>query len=438
MAGMEIDHLHTSGVSDATLQAHIAQISSYRDQLKMVVKDGGYNSPESLLALLDDGDLSGSILAIRSKLGEGSLTDVVVVGMGGSARGSRAVYDLLADNGSPALHTIDTVDAHSIGRLLRSLQVRKPQIDQIAVCIVSKSGGTTETLVNANVLLGKLGDVFSPEAVQERTVVVTQPGSELEKHARKMGVQSISIPEQVSGRFSVFSAAGLLPLALAGIDTDELVAGSVKLRDACLSGRPVSDPAAALAAIVYAHMQESTRILNHYFFTPRAAALGSWTRQLYAESLGKRKNTRGEPIFSGVYPVTSIAPRDLHADFQLQLGGPKNFFTIFVREQETIRDLNEEITDAGLLPDSLSYLKGRNLGDLYQALSEATLESYRKDERPYVDIRIPRYGASQVGQLMLLEELVVMYLGHLLGINTFNQPQVEKYKDIARAKMDQN
>lgn len=440
MAGMQIDHLHTSGVSDAALQTHISRISSYRDQLKEVMREDGYNSPESLLSLLDDTNLQESLTSLHSELGGDDITDVIVVGMGGSARGSRAVYDLLtdADASTAKLHTIDSVDTVSIGELLRGLRRRKPQINEIAICVVSKSGNTTETLANANVLMGKLGEVFAAESIFERTVVVTQPGTKLSAHAKRQGMKTLQIPEQVSGRFSVFSAAGLAPLALTGIDVRSLVEGATRLRDTCLSGRPVGDPAAAVASILYTHMSESTRILNHYYFTPRASGLGTWTRQLYAESLGKRKNTRGEPLFSGIYPVTSIAPRDLHADFQLQLGGPKNFFTIFVREQDSYGDLEESIADAGLLPERLKYLEGQKLGDLHRALQEGTVETFRDDNRPFIDIRIPRFDATRVGQLLLLEELVVMYLGHLLEINTFNQPQVEKYKDIARAKMDEN
>jgi glucose-6-phosphate isomerase len=225
---------------------------------------------------------------------------------------------------------------------------------------------------------------------------------------------------------------------LAGISVQKLVEGAESLRTACLSGRPTSDPAAALASILYTHTQDGKRILNHYFFTPRAEGFGSWIRQLYAESTGKQKNRRGEPVFSGIYPVTSIAPRDLHADFQLQLGGPKNFFTIFVREKSSFGDLNEIITDEGLLVDSLSHLKNHTSSDLYNALGDATVESFRKNDRPFVDIRIENFDTRTIGQLLMLEQLIVMYLGHLLNINTFNQPEVETYKDIARAKMEKN
>jgi|AntDeeMinimDraft_6_1070357.scaffolds.fasta_scaffold00621_6 glucose-6-phosphate isomerase len=438
MAGMEINHLHTSGVTDADMQTHISRISSYRDNLKEILKEDGYNSPESTLSLVTDNDLIPSLERVKESLSGNQLTDVVVVGMGGSARGSRAVYNLLSSETNIDLHTIDTLDAFGISDILSLLQKKKPDIGQIAICVISKSGRTVETIANANILLRKLGGIFSPEAVREQVVVVTQPGSELEKLAKKSDIKIASIPEQISGRFSIFSAAGLLPLMLAGISVQKLVEGAESLRTACLSGRPTSDPAAALASILYTHTQDGKRILNHYFFTPRAEGFGSWIRQLYAESTGKQKNRRGEPVFSGIYPVTSIAPRDLHADFQLQLGGPKNFFTIFVREKSSFGDLNEIITDEGLLVDSLSHLKNHTSSDLYNALGDATVESFRKNDRPFVDIRIENFDTRTIGQLLMLEQLIVMYLGHLLNINTFNQPEVETYKDIARAKMEKN
>lgn len=428
--------MHTSGVNNADMQAHISHISSYRDELKKVLEDDGYHSPESALSLIDDEEITAALTDMQAVFSHSELTDVIVVGMGGSARGSRAVYDLLSLQTQADLHTIDTIDDQSIKNLLTLLQERKPDITQIAICVISKSGKTVETIANANVLAKKLGSIFSLESVLNQIVVVTKPGSPLEKKAKEGDIKTLPVPEQVSGRFSMFSLANLLPLSLVGIATSDLTAGARALRSACLSGRPTSDPAAALASIIYDHIQKGERILNHYFFTPQAESLGSWIRQLFAESLGKRKNRRGEPVFSGAYPVTSIAPRDLHADFQLQLGGPKNFFTIFIRQQAKIGDLNETITNEGLLVDDLVHLANHDLYDVYQALSEATVESFRKNDRPFVEITISQFDTETLGKLLMLEQLIVMYLGHLLEINTFNQPQVETYKDIARAKME--
>jgi glucose-6-phosphate isomerase len=417
------------------MQAHISRISSYRDELKQTVVENGYNSPESALSLIDDEEIFDVLTKTRNAFSYNKLTDVVVIGMGGSARGSRAIFDLLAPEAQADLHTIDTIDDRSIKKILSILQKKKSSIDQIAICVVSKSGTTVETIANSNIFIRKLSDVFTPESVLDQIVIVTKPGSPLEKKAKESGVKTVSIPEQVGGRFSVFSLVGLLPLSLTGIATEDIISGAQEMRSVCLSGRPISDPAAALASIIYDHIEKGERILSHYFFTPQAEGLGSWIRQLFAESIGKHKNRRGEPVFSGVYPVTSIAPRDLHADFQLQMGGPKNFFTVFIREQSKSGDLSEIITDEGLLVDNLNYLSSHQLHDLYEALSEATIESFKKSNRSFVEITVAQFDAKTLGKLIMLEQLIVMYLGHLLSINTFNQPQVETYKDITRDKM---
>lgn len=432
---MEIHHTETSAVSDQTLQTHISHISSYRDEVKSIGQEDGYNSPEAALFLPSDSELLQELKEVRTSLAADKLTDVVVVGMGGSIRGTQAVYDLLADESSARLHAIDSVSEHQIADTVRSLRRSVNSVKQLAVCIISKSGQTTETIANANVLLKELGDIYDATAVQNQTFIVSQPASQLQKQANSLGVKVVNIPEQISGRFSVLSASGLLPLLLAGVNIDNLTTGANTLRDACLSGRPTSDPAAALAAIIYSHMEENVRILNHFFFTPKAHSLGRWSQQLFAESLGKRTNLRGEPVFSGLYPVTTVAPDDLHADFQLQLGGPKNFFTIFVRARSKSGDLKQRVTNQGLLPETLANLEGKELGDIHQAIAEGAIESFREDGRPFVEITIPKFDAERVGQLLLLEQLTVMYLGHLLDINAFDQPQVEKYKDIARDKL---
>lgn len=435
MAGMEINHINTSGVDDTTLQAHISRLSSYRDELQAVVEDGSYNSPESALILPSDMRLTERIAEVVDKFNTSVVTDVVVLGMGGSTRGAQAAYDLLAGQDSANFHTIDTVADNHITNTVSTLAETVDDLQQVVVCVVSKSGQTAETIANTNVLLDRLGKHFNSEALTDQIVVVSQSGSELSKQANDEGMKTVNIPEQVSGRFSAFSAAGLLPLALAGIDTAALQAGARSLREVCLSGRPVSDPAAALASILHTHTEASIRILNHFFFTPQASSLGHWSEQLFAESLGKQKNKRGKPVFSGLYPVTSIGPDDLHASYQLQLGGPKNFLTFFVRERNQAGDLDLPITDHGLLPSKLSHLSEHTLGDLQTALTEATLQSFRDDGRPFVEISVAEFDEKRLGQFMLLEELVVMYAGYLLDINTFNQPQVETYKKLTRERL---
>lgn len=432
MAGMQINHTETSGIDDTTLQTHISRLSSYRDQLKSVVSDAGYNSPESVLALPGNQSILDEVSDLAETLNHRMITDVVVVGMGGSVRGSKAVFDLLQNGKTKNLHTIDTLSDQQISGLLRRLKQTVSDARQLAICVVSKSGQTAETVANANVLLAELSNIFPSEAIKDRFVVVSEPQSQLRQYATDKDVKTIGIPEQVSGRFSVFSAAGLLPLALAGIDITELSAGGKELLSTCLTGRAISDPAATLASILYAHSENNMRIINHFFFNQKARALGAWSEQLFAESLGKRTNKRGEPVFSGMYPVTSIGPDDLHANYQLQLAGPKNFITVFVRERDHAGDLTAKVDEGRLLPDNMTYIKDHSLGDLKTALAEATLASFRESNRPFIDISVPKFSTQRLGQFLLLEQLVVIYAGHLLNINTFNQPQVENYKESTK------
>ena len=428
MAGMEIQHTDTSDISDDVLRTHISSLSGYRDELKTIRKESTYNTSESLLHLPLDESLLSDIKIISDKLDADNLTDLVVVGMGGSVRGLRAVYDLLADKNSAQLHLIDTISSDHISKVVADLYERKGDLKQVVVCIISKSGQTIETISNANILFSQLQAAFPATNVMSRTVVVSQSSSELTKSIIDAGGISTAIPEQVSGRFSVFSAAGLLPLHLIGIDVTALQNGARKMLEACLSGRAMADPAAALAAILFAHTEENVRIINHTFFSSEARGLGRWLEQLFAESLGKRTNRRGEPVFSGLYPVTTIAPEDLHADLQLQLAGAKNFFTIFVEERSATGDLNAVVSADSLLPNNLQTLAGRSLADIQQASSAAVKAAFKEAGRPFVSVVVDSFSPERVGQFLLLEELIVMYLAELLKVNAFSQPQVEDVK----------
>jgi glucose-6-phosphate isomerase len=433
MSSFTINHKETSGVDDQSIQAGIKQLSAYRDSLIGIVNNGGYNEPESALNLPADTDMLENVVStVQSLIEDTNPKVVVVVGMGGSARGTQAIYDLMADSLTAELVMVDTIDPFCVSKAVDAVDaVQNP--DDVAFCVVSKSGQTTETIANASVIIDQLADMFSRDDVHKRTIAITDAGSPLDDLAETLGIPTAYIPEQVGGRFSVLSAVGLVPLLLAGVDIRQLLAGAEDLRDACLSGRPSSDPAATLAAIIHDHEESSRRIINHFLFHHRGSGLGRWSAQLFAESLGKTRNRQGEPVYAGLYPTTSLGPGDLHSLFQLQLGGPKNFFTIFVRSAHTDRgDFTHEVGSDFLVPD-LKHLNGKSVGDIYDALAQATMTAFQEAGRPFVEIAVPELNPYRIGQFMLLEELVVMYLGELLNVNAFNQPQVETYKSTARS-----
>jgi glucose-6-phosphate isomerase len=434
MSSFSINHTETSGVDDQAIEARIKKLSEYRDTISSVVDTGSYNEPESALNLPDDERLLEDVVkTVQSVTGGTTPQVVIVVGMGGSARGTRAVYQLLAENTQTKLVTVDTVGSSSVSKAVNTVKNHADKPEDIALCVVSKSGKTTETIGNASVLIDRLADMYSRRQALNRTVAVTDAGSQLDDLADEKNLHSVHIPEHVGGRFSVLSAAGLVPLLLAGTDIKNLLTGAKDMRNACLSGRPASDPAATLAAIIYDHTQSSRRIINHFLFHHQGLGLGRWSAQLVAESLGKSRNRQGEPVYAGLYPTTTLGPDDLHSLFQLQLGGPKNFFTIFVRETNSTENDFSEMIDGDFLVDDLSHIDGKTLGDIHQALAQATMSAFQEANRPFVEVSVPHLDAYRIGQFILLEELVVMYMGELLNVNAFDQPQVETYKETARS-----
>lgn len=437
MSGFEINHKEISQTDDQALSAHIKSLSEYRDSLQRVAESDSYNEPESALRLPSDDELMETVVRSVSEMTRQHNPKVVlVVGMGGSVRGTRAVYNLVADETDAEMIFVNSVTPHQINRAVKGIARVTDQPSDFAICSVSKSGTTTETIANTNILIDELASVYSRGEVIDRLLAITSSGSQLEELADEHGFSTINLPDQVGGRFSVLSAVGLTPLLLAGLDIRQLRAGAESMRDACLSGRPTSDPAAALSAILYDHSESSRRILNHFFFNQQARGLGDWSAQLFAESLGKSTNRKGEPVFSGLYPTTTIGPDDLHSLFQLQMGGPKNFFSIIIRERNSDSgDLSENV-GGDFLVNKLKHIEGKSLGQIRAALGKAVTEAFREAGRPFVDITVPEFTLERIGQFLLLEELVVMYLGDLMDINAFNQPQVETYKDTTRELLE--
>jgi glucose-6-phosphate isomerase len=428
MSEFRINHTETSGVSNTDLLTHTKSLSAYRDHLKAVADTDNFNEPESALRLPDLGAYQNRVRKHVSRLqSELDPSVTIVVGMGGSIRGTKAVYDLSQDSTKKSLLFVDTIAGNTLTKVAEKTAKLADSLDSVAVCVVSKSGTTAETVANAELLEKKLADTFSGDLDLKQVVYITEAGSPLVEDAPEAS-SVFTIPDQISGRFSVFSAAGVVPLSLVGINIKQFLSGGAEMRSASLSGRPTSDPAAALAGILYEQITGNRKILNQYFFTPQARSLADWSTQAFAESLGKKTDNQGKQVFTGLYPTTSFAPEDLHALFQLQLGGPKNFFSLVIRETDNQRgDLSEEIT-AGKY-------QGHTLGDLKSGLAEAMMESFKEAGRPFAEIAFPQFSPVRIGQLMMLEQIIICYLADLLEINAFDQPEVENYKRKLRDKL---
>lgn len=208
----------------------------------------------------------------------------------------------------------------------------------------------------------------------------------------------------------MFSAVGLFPLAFIGIDIKEFLNGAQQLVSTGINNNILNNPAAISALTLYGQYKQGKNIHDTFLFSPCLESLGQWYRQLNAESLGKKVNKHNEIVNVGMTPTVSIGSNDLHSVAQLYLGGPYDKFTTFV----TV-NLQEEMQD-------FSYAL------VMPAIALATQQAYQNDNRLFCTVELEHVDENHLGQFMALKMFETLYLGYLLEINPFDQPQVELYK----------
>jgi len=394
---------------------------------------GAYEIPEDSLRLPMDGRVLEEVNHVAQRFWSSRLKYVVLVGIGGSNLGAKAVYDAIygAEDAhsprTPKLLMLDTISPSalsSVACVLLSLDHE----EEFVINVVSKSGTTAESVANIAALLEAITPKFP--GVKKRIVVTTDHGSKLWKLAEREGYAVLSIPSPVGGRYSVFSAVGLFPLALLGVDIKQFrIGGEAAVRECTVLGA-AHNPAMRLALAIFVEAQKDARMLNFFAFEPAAESLGKWTRQLVAESLGKELNIRGEEVRSGITPIVSVGSTDLHSMAQLYFGGPRDKFTLFVRPHlaRSAQALaKSEFTE--LAPGIL----GRRPEEIMHAIYSGTLAAYHQHKLPSAELVLTSgLSASGTGAYMALFMLTTMYLAQLWEVNAFDQPNVEDYKAETR------
>ena len=338
---------------------------------------------------------------------------LVVLGTGGANLGGRA----LAVTGpeSERLLFLDNGDGDRLDRLLGG-----PDLDRTGFLAVSKSGATAETLAQALLVLGS--------AKPETVTVVTQPGeSPARRLAQRFGLPVLDHHPALGGRYSALSLVGLLPAMFAGVDGAAARAGAQAVLNAALETTAPEQSAPAVgAALAVAAMQawpSANMVLMPY--GPNLYPLGLWYRQLWAESLGK--DGRGST------PLLAPGPVDQHSQLQLFLDGPGgHLFTILEAPDPTPRRM-----DAALAEEiGAGYLGGRTMGELIAAHARATAAMLSDAGRPVRRLRVPAADACAVGALMMHFMLETVVAAHLLGVDPFDQPAVERGKELARRDLE--
>ncbi len=375
----------------------------------------------------------------RVRRGDEALTDVVVLGIGGSALGPIALrtalrapqWNLLSDaarGGSPRLHVLDNVDPANVVALLARLDLRHSLF-----VVTSKSGGTAETMAQYLVIRARLAAELGEEMARGRLVFVTDPkAGALRAIAGQERVATLDIPSNVGGRFSVLTPVGLLPAALIGIDTAELLEGAADMRTRCATGKLANNIAGAYAALQYLADQRHGRSVH--VFMPYSDALrdmADWFVQLWAESLGKHRSPGDAGV--GPTPVAALGATDQHSQVQLFMEGPGDKTVTFLAVDEVSADVEIPRLHADI--PELAYLGGHRLSELLDIEQRATAGALARRGRPNMTLRLERVDAWHVGSLFMFLELATAFAGQLYGVNAFDQPGVELGKQFTYAML---
>ncbi|MCA9363415.1 hypothetical protein KC851_03770 [Candidatus Kaiserbacteria bacterium] len=408
---MYLSNFDTETLSGRTLKAGLRKLKAYRAKVKKIVDENDCSQPEYALAHIKNQSLHDQLEAIKKQFK--GIKQMVLVGIGGSNLGTEAIHQVL-DTGQVKLHTLDTVSAHELDKLLKELKLVK-SVKKLAVCVISKSGGTTETLVNAGVLLEALEKKFNKN-IYKQTIFIGNAGTDFMKTGKRLGVTTIAMPEVIGGRYSVATEVGLVPLAILGYDTDALIEG---LLDA--TNEEFETVVAENAVRLHFYLNKNFKHYNFFAFEPRLYLLGAWYRQLFAESLGKSHNRAKKPVKKGWLPTIST-PTELHSVGQLYLSGFAGVFTDFVT-------FDDDSVDYDIPKKGLSKLYSKyQVQEVATALYGGVMGAYQEKKLPYRSVIFDENLTYSLGLFIGMRMLETMYVAELMNINAFDQPNVELYK----------
>ena len=365
--------------------------------------------------------------------------NILVLGIGGSALGGIALteallkpyWNLLSDEqreGLPRIFFLDNIDPDTMDALFNILDLKKTLVN-----VITKSGSTAETMSQFMIVKDRLekelGDNYRYNVVattDKRTGILRQI-------AEQEGYKTFVVPDDVGGRFSVFSAVGLLPLALVGIDIEAVVNG-IKDMDLALKNTDINENIAAQNALIH-YLMDTKKGKNISVMMPYSSRLkyvADWYAQLWAESLGKNKDIDGNDVNIGPTPVKALGVTDQHSQIQLYNEGPNNKIINFIRVKEF--DTTMEIPNI-FEYTGLNYLGGKTVNQLLNAEADSTRVALADYQRPTVTITLQKVDPYNVAQLLYMLEVQTAIAGELYGINTFNQPGVEQAKNYTYALM---
>ena len=348
---------------------------------------------------------------------------LIVIGIGGSYLGARAVIDSLTHtfyNGMPNEKTPQIVYAgNNLSPVYMNDLLEFVAGKDISVNVISKSGTTTEPAIAFRIFRDVLETKYGVKEARKRIYVTTdkQKGA-LKTLADEEKYETFVIPDNVGGRFSVLTAVGLLPIAAAGINIDKLMAGAKGAQDKYSDSNLKYNDCYKYAVIrnMLYNSGKNIEILANY--EPKLHYFTEWWKQLYGESEGKDKK--------GIFPAGVDLTTDLHSMGQYIQDGRRELMETVLKIGQNSSEITIQADDQNL--DGLNYLAGKNLGYVNNKAMEGTIKAHVTGNVPNMQIEIDKLDEENIGELIYFFEKAVAMSGNLLGVNPFNQPGVEEYK----------
>ena len=377
---------------------------------------GWVNLPEAY-----DKEEFGRIKAAAEKIKKNSEV-LIVIGIGGSYLGARAAIEALKSSLYNSLKK-DTPDIYFIGNTISPTYLNEVislvEGRDFSVNVISKSGTTTEPALAFRVFKKLLEERYGVEGAKERIYATTDKArGTLKELSDKMGYETFVIADDIGGRFSVLTAVGLLPIAVAGCDIDALMAGA---REAMNS---FNDPDiskndcykyAAIRNILYRKGKAAEMLVS---YEPSFAMMNEWFKQLFGESEGKDGK--------GLFPTSAVFSTDLHSLGQFIQDGSKVLFETVVNIGKAQKDFYIDADPANM--DGLNFLSDQNMSVVNRKAFEGTILAHTEGGVPNVILEVPELNETELGFMIYFFEKACAISGYMLGVNPFDQPGVESYK----------
>ncbi len=350
---------------------------------------------------------------------------LLVIGIGGSYLGARAAVEFL---GHSFANCVDksirkAPEIYFVGNSISSTYIA--HMNQVigdrdfSINMISKSGTTTEPAIAFRVFKKKLIEKYGKEEANKRIYATTDKArGSLKNLANAEGYESFVVPDDVGGRFSVLTAVGLLPIAVSGVDIDELMAGAASARKRAIEAPFEENDAVQYAALrnVLYRKGKKVEILANY--EPSVHYVSEWWKQLFGESEGKDQR--------GIFPASVDLTTDLHSMGQFIQDGSRIMFETVIEIEKSREEITLEEEEVDL--DGLNYLAGKTVDFVNKSAMNGTILAHTDGQVPNFVVKVPEVSAFYLGELFYFFEFACGVSGYMLGVNPFNQPGVESYK----------